>query len=72
MVELQFLARARDFSLLHSVQTGSGVHPASSPMGTGDSFLRGKVGHLPPSGAEGENGGAVSPLLKRLHGVVLN
>jgi hypothetical protein len=34
--------RSRDFSLLHSVQTGSGAHPASYPRGTGDSFLRGK------------------------------
>jgi hypothetical protein len=25
----------RDVSLLHSVQTGSGVHPASYPMGIG-------------------------------------
>jgi hypothetical protein len=24
-----------EFSLLHVVQTGSGVHPASYPMGTG-------------------------------------
>jgi hypothetical protein len=30
---VQFLAGARDFSLLHVVQTGSGTHPASSPMG---------------------------------------
>jgi hypothetical protein len=28
----------QDFSLLHSVQTGSGVHPASYPMGTGGYF----------------------------------
>jgi hypothetical protein len=32
----------QDFSLLHSVYTGSGAHPASYPMGTGGSFL---VGH---------------------------
>jgi hypothetical protein len=31
------------FSLLHIVQTGSGAHPASYPMGTGDSFLAGKA-----------------------------
>jgi hypothetical protein len=31
---VRFLAGARDFSLLHSVQTGSGAHPASCPMGT--------------------------------------
>jgi hypothetical protein len=28
----------QEFSLLPVVQTGSGVHPASYPMGTGDSF----------------------------------
>jgi hypothetical protein len=31
------------FSLLHSVQTGSGAHPASYPMGTGCSFPGGKA-----------------------------
>jgi hypothetical protein len=30
------------FSLLHVVQTGSGFHPTSCPMGTGGSFLGGK------------------------------
>jgi hypothetical protein len=32
-----------EFSLLHVVQTGSGVHPTSYSMGTGDSFLGGKA-----------------------------
>jgi hypothetical protein len=32
----------REFSLLHAVQTGSGVHPTSYPMGTGGSFPGGK------------------------------
>jgi hypothetical protein len=32
-------AGARDFSLLHRIQTGSGAHPASYPVGTGDPFL---------------------------------
>jgi hypothetical protein len=32
-----------EFSLLHVVQAGSGAHPASYPMGTGDSFSMGKV-----------------------------
>jgi hypothetical protein len=31
------------FSLLHSVQASSGVHPTSYPMGTEDSFPWGKV-----------------------------
>jgi hypothetical protein len=29
---------AQDFSPLHVVQTGSGAHPASYPMGTGGLF----------------------------------
>jgi hypothetical protein len=33
----------RDFSILHSVQTGSEAHPASYPMGTWSSFLKDKV-----------------------------
>jgi hypothetical protein len=33
--EVQFLAEASDFSL---VQTGSGAHPDSYPIGTGESF----------------------------------
>jgi hypothetical protein len=33
----------RELSLLHVVQTGSGVHPTSYPMGTGGSFPRGKA-----------------------------
>jgi hypothetical protein len=31
----------QEFSLLHVVQTGSGVHPTSYPMATGGSFPRG-------------------------------
>jgi hypothetical protein len=34
--------QGKDFSLLHSVQTGSGAHAASYPVGTGGSFPRGK------------------------------
>jgi hypothetical protein len=33
----------KTFSLLHSVQTGSGAHPAPSPVGTGSSFPGGKM-----------------------------
>jgi hypothetical protein len=39
MAGVQFLAGARDFSLLHSVQTGSGNHPTSYPMGAGTPSL---------------------------------
>jgi hypothetical protein len=35
---VRFPAGARDFSLLHRVQTGSGAHPASYTIGTGGSF----------------------------------
>jgi hypothetical protein len=35
--------RGRDFSLLHSVQSGSGAHLTSHAMGTGNSFLGGKA-----------------------------
>jgi hypothetical protein len=45
------------FSLLHIVQTGSGVHPTSYKMGTGGSFpgvnRQGReVDHSPPTSAE--------------------
>jgi hypothetical protein len=33
----------RDFSLLHSAQTGSGAHPASHAIGAGDCFPRDKA-----------------------------
>jgi hypothetical protein len=32
-----------DFSLLHNVQTGSGAHPASYPVGTAAYFPGGKA-----------------------------
>jgi hypothetical protein len=34
MAGVRFLAGVRDFALLHTVQTGSGAHPASHPMDT--------------------------------------
>jgi hypothetical protein len=36
--KVRFLAGAGNFSLHHHIQTGSGIHPASYPLGT-----RGKV-----------------------------
>jgi hypothetical protein len=51
-------AEAKDFSSILCVQTGSGVHPASYPMGTGGPFPGGKArpgrdtDHSPPSIAE--------------------
>jgi hypothetical protein len=51
-------AGAKDFSSILCVQTGSGAHPASCPMGTGGPFrgLKARPGrdadHSPPSSAE--------------------
>jgi hypothetical protein len=40
---IRFPAGAGNFSLSHSVQNGSGAHPASYPMGTTGSFPGGKA-----------------------------
>jgi hypothetical protein len=40
---VRFPAEARDFYLLHRVQTRSGIHPAAYPMGTGAFFSGGKA-----------------------------
>jgi len=37
------LAGAGIFSLYHHVQTDSGTHPVSHPLGTSSSFPKGKV-----------------------------
>jgi hypothetical protein len=52
---------AQDFSSSLCVQTGSGAHPASYPMGTGVPFPGGKArpgrdaDHSPPTSAEIKN-----------------
>jgi hypothetical protein len=56
--EVRFPAGETDFSLLHSVQTGSG---ASCLMGTGGSFGGCKAEHSPPSNTEVKNDGAIPP-----------
>jgi hypothetical protein len=38
--------RAKEFSLPHAMQTGSGVHPASYPMSTRGSFSWGKAARV--------------------------
>jgi hypothetical protein len=53
-------AGAKDFSSSLCVQTGSGAHPASCPMGTGsfpgDNSRPGRdADHSPPSSAEVKN-----------------
>jgi hypothetical protein len=45
-IRVMFLAGIRWYSLLHSTQTGSGAHPASYPMDTGDSIPGGKVARV--------------------------
>jgi hypothetical protein len=68
-IGVQLSAVARNFSLHHNVQTGSGAHQAFfCPMGTEGSFpgvkaVRDEVGHSPPS-AEFKNGGFIPPLLR--------
>jgi hypothetical protein len=70
-------AEAKDFSSILCVQTGSGAHPASSQMGTGDPFPGGKArpgrdaDHSPLSSAEVVNEQELytSSPPKRLHGV---
>jgi hypothetical protein len=52
--------RVKMFSLLHIVQTGSGVYPTSYKMGTGGSFPGVKrqgpeADHSPPTSAEVKN-----------------
>jgi hypothetical protein len=57
-------------SLLHGVQTESGAHSASYPMGTRGSFHGGKAG-----GARSlplKKGGTIPPLPKYLNDKVLN
>jgi hypothetical protein len=50
---VRFPAGDENFSLHHRVQNGSGVHPASYPMGSlGVKRLGCEADHSPPSGAE--------------------
>jgi hypothetical protein len=63
----RFSVRAKNLSLLHSVQTGSGAHAASYPTSTGCSSSRLKrlgreAGHSTPSVAEVKSSGAIHPL----------
>jgi hypothetical protein len=46
-------AKAKDFSLFHRVQTGSGAHPSSTyPVGTGGCFPGYDAYYSPPSRSE--------------------
>jgi hypothetical protein len=77
MAEVRFLVGARYSCLIHSIQTRSGAHPASYPMGTGGSSLEVEQpwregDHSLPSSAKVMNGGPMPPHPTRIHGVVLN
>jgi hypothetical protein len=66
MVWVWFLT-VQDFSVLHSVHTDSGAHPASYPKVPRIPFLRVKWQgreneHSPPSSAEVKKDGAILPL----------
>jgi hypothetical protein len=60
-IEVRSPTGAEDFSSSPCIQTGSGAHPASYPMGTRGSFPGGKAqpgcdaDHSPPSSAEVKN-----------------
>jgi hypothetical protein len=66
---------AEDFSSSLYVQTGSGAHPASYPMGTGGPYPGGKArpgrdaDHSPPSSAEVKNEELYLLPPKRHHGL---
>jgi hypothetical protein len=52
-VDFNTIAGSGSFLLHHRVQTGSGAHPASYPMGTRGSFPPGReADHSPPSNAK--------------------
>jgi hypothetical protein len=57
-IEVRSRTGAENFSSSPCVQTGSGAHPASYPLGTGSPFPRSKArpgrdaDHSPPSSAE--------------------
>jgi hypothetical protein len=62
-------ARGTVFYLVYRVQTGSGIHPVSSPVVTGTPSTGIKrqgreADHSPPSSTEIKNGGAVPTLSK--------
>jgi hypothetical protein len=61
----------------NSVQTGSGSHPASYPVGARDNSLGVKrkgseADHPFPSSAKVKDCGIIRPLLISLHGAMLN
>jgi hypothetical protein len=65
---VRFQTRARDFCLLYKVQTGSGAHQASYPIG--DSFSWAKADLSSRSSTEVKNCGTKPPSPIRFRGVV--
>jgi hypothetical protein len=77
MAEVSEYQYRQNFSPLLIVQTDSGGHVASYPLGTGDSFPRIKwpgheAGHSPPSSAKVKNDGAIPPFPILPHGLMLS
>jgi hypothetical protein len=67
MIGVRFPVGPGNFSLRHRVQTGSGVHPASYPMGTGALSLGVKwpgreADHSAPSSVKVKNAYSLPPL----------
>jgi hypothetical protein len=63
----------QDFSLLYSVQTGTGAHPASYPIGNPGVNRPGcEADHSPPSTAEIKNCGATPPLSHTSYSLVIH
>jgi hypothetical protein len=74
---VQFPAWERYFSVLHKVQTDSGAHTASIPMGNRVLSLEVKqlgreIDNQLSSNAKIKNGGAIPPLSLCLHEIVIN
>jgi hypothetical protein len=64
--------KRQQFSLLHSVQTGSGVHPMGTWGSCSGLKLPGCEADHSASSVEAKNGGAIPPLQIYLHCVVRN
>jgi hypothetical protein len=70
---VRFPAVVRNFSLFLNVQTSSGAHPASYPMGTpGVTRPGSESDNSLPSTAEVKNDGAIFPLPHSRQGIMLN
>jgi hypothetical protein len=70
------LSPSRVKNFLHVIQTGSGAHPASHPMGTGALFpgvkrQKREADHSPATSADQENVDLYIHSPTRLHGVML-